>query len=126
MTGAPLLDYISAHEARYPQVPGSKERGGASEAAAEFVKSRVQRAHESILELLSRGDLAPFEIVAALGADNPTFWLPRVSELVKKNLIHKTSERRFPEGCECFATCRRLGPKPPIQNFGQAVIARAA
>ena len=120
------LDLLNwAKPARYPDAPGFKERGGASEDAARLVAPAVSDAHARILAYLIGRSLTAPEVTEAFGGDQQ-FWWPRISELVKLNLIHRTGERRTFNGSKATYGVLSLGPKPTEQDAPKAIITGAS
>jgi hypothetical protein len=89
--GAPdLFDWNK----RYPHQPGSKERGGTSEAAARGISPAAPYLRGRVLACLrDRGPATPDECAARLDLDILSV-RPRLSELARLGLIVKTGERR--------------------------------
>src|SRR3954469_23582098 len=91
---ADLFGYQPATaEPTYPVAPGSKERGGASEAAAKIIAPQVKGLRRKVLDVIAEG--------RELTADKIAFQLqrtsfsirPRVSELLALGLIEKAPDR---------------------------------
>lgn len=72
----------------YPFSPGAK-RAGTSQAAAEAMKTRAPTLRDKVLALLQKDALTADETAARLG-ENILSVRPRLSELVKMNLIYDT------------------------------------
>ncbi len=80
----------------YPEAPGSKEKGAASEAAAKAIAETANRLRAFVLtEFVHAGDvgMTADECAAVLGRDVLSI-RPRCSELVKAGKIIKTPTRR--------------------------------
>jgi predicted HTH transcriptional regulator len=88
-------DVITTSEsAGYPYMPGSKERGGTSEAAAQAIAPAASYLRGRVLACLSeRGPATADECAARLDLDILSI-RPRFSELAHLGLIVKTGERR--------------------------------
>lgn len=82
-----LLDW----QPRYPATPGFK-RAGTSEDAAKAMDSRAPTLREKVLALLQKDALTADECAAAL-EETVLAVRPRLSELVKLNLIYDTGLR---------------------------------
>ena len=82
---------------RYPDAPGSKERGGTSEEAAAVVALNVNERRETVLSVIRRRPSTPSEIAAVLQWD-VTSVRPRCSELWAMRLVRKTIRRRNAKG----------------------------
>lgn len=72
----------------YPYVPGAKT-GGTSRHAAEAMKPRAPTLRDKVLELLKHDALSADECATALN-ETVLSVRPRLSELVKLNLIYDT------------------------------------
>lgn len=79
-------------DAPYPVSPGFK-RAGTSQAAAEAVKPRAKSLRDQVLALLKIQPLTADQCADWLGVDRLAI-RPRLSELVKMNLIEDTGETR--------------------------------
>ena len=77
----------------YPHAPGYKEKGGTSQEAASRFVGRAQALRARVLALLKDRRLTADEC-AELLRESPFAIRPRVSELGRDGLIHKTGERR--------------------------------
>jgi hypothetical protein len=79
---------------RYPQRPGHKELGGASEAAAKAIAPAAHQLQSRVLGCIrEHGPRTADEIASLLGEDRLSI-RPRVSELRRKGLIKPTATRR--------------------------------
>jgi hypothetical protein len=88
--GPDLFDWTE----RYPHRPGSKERGGTSEAAAQGIAPAAPHLRGRVLACLrDRGPATPDECASRLDLDILSV-RPRFSELARCGLIQKTGERR--------------------------------
>lgn len=79
-------------DAPYPSAPGYK-RPGTSQAAAEAVKPVAKPLRDQVLTLLKIQPLTADQCADWLGVDRLAI-RPRLSELVKMNLIEDTGETR--------------------------------
>jgi hypothetical protein len=80
---------------RYPEVPGSKEKGGTSEQAAREMESVAGRLRKGVLRTLGTlGSATPDEIAEAMG-ESVLSIRPRCSELVRMGSVRKMAQRRL-------------------------------
>jgi hypothetical protein len=77
----------------YPNTPGSKG-GGASKDAADAMQSRAETLRSDISVLMQKGYRLTADEIAARMNETVLAIRPRVSELVKQNILVKTGERR--------------------------------
>jgi hypothetical protein len=77
----------------YPQTPGSKG-GGASKDAAKRMSGRVAMLRDNVTNLMLKGYWLTADEIATLLRENVLAIRPRVSELVKANVLVKTADRR--------------------------------
>ena len=84
----PLLTGLS-----YPSVPGFKEKGGTSEAAARAIAGRCKFLRRRCLEALRKKDMTADELADALG-ETLVSVKPRVSELVARHKVFRSRDRR--------------------------------
>lgn len=77
----------------YPAEPGSKEKGGTSEAAAAGVASKTGVLRDKVLQRIREAPSTADEVAAHLG-ESVLNVRPRVSELQRMARIVKTGERR--------------------------------
>ena len=78
--------FLDLMDDRYPDVPGFKERGGASEEAARLVEGRAATDRAKVLEVLESapGGLTVLQIGDRLGYTRQQV-APRLTELATKN-----------------------------------------
>jgi predicted Rossmann fold nucleotide-binding protein DprA/Smf involved in DNA uptake len=87
-------DVITPPEsAGYPYMPGSKERGGTSEAAAQAIAPAASYLRGRVLASLREHPATADECASRLDLDILSV-RPRLSELSRLGLIVKTGERR--------------------------------
>lgn len=89
------LDLIEAIEA-YPRSPGFKERGGASQDAAEAIKPKAAALRDKALYLLS---LHPDGLTVGDFEDRNfkrSAMAPRLSQLLEEGKIEKAGRRKHP------------------------------
>lgn len=86
----------------YPDTPGSKREGPASEAARSLDRPQIRQVHRQILALLEHHAMTADEAAASLGL-KVLYCRPRFSELVKLGLIEATGERRSNAGSRLSA-----------------------
>ncbi len=77
----------------YPEGPGSKEVGGASEDAAVKISDKVKHLQGLCVGVLTKGDHTADEVADILHMDILTI-RPRLSELRKRRLVESTGIRR--------------------------------
>jgi hypothetical protein len=81
-------------QARYPQMPGHKEIGGASQAAADQIAPSAKTLRNRALACLRQyGQLTADECAGRMGEDILAI-RPRFTELYRKGAISKTKLRR--------------------------------
>jgi hypothetical protein len=78
---------------RYPNKPGSKG-GGASKDAAEKITSRAEVLRTNIAVMMQKGYRLTADEIAARMKESVLAIRPRISELVKQNILVKTGDRR--------------------------------
>lgn len=84
---------LFAYADAYPTAPGHKEIGGASQRAADDIKPRASVLRDRCLAALSRRPMTADEIAEVLG-ESVLAIRPRISELFRLGLAHKTPARR--------------------------------
>lgn len=131
MNGAPLLDYIAAHEARYPHKPGSKGHHGTSERAADEVKGRVALLRDQCIECLREHGPKTADEIASLLHESPLSIRPRCSELLRLGKIVATGLRRRNTVSSKLASVWALNPGPlqreaPANDQAQIITGKAA
>tara|TARA_B110000858_G_scaffold195316_1_gene251463 strand:- start:312 stop:623 length:312 start_codon:yes stop_codon:yes gene_type:complete len=79
----------------YPNLAGSKERGGTSEQAANQINHKAGTIRSRVMDLiLSKGSITPEQAAEELGYSILAV-RPRFSELKIKGKIHKTSSTKL-------------------------------
>ena len=96
------LDLIDAVEASYPDAPGYKERGGASEDAAKKVKGKAAKIRAQVYALFAHNPSLTFKEIERMTTLHRDSIKPRLTELFKAGkLIKIKGERR--DGCTPYA-----------------------
>jgi predicted ArsR family transcriptional regulator len=104
------MDLFSTHDP-YPVGPGSKERGGTSEEAAERIASRAETVRLQVLALLRAGGKLTADEIAKKLKLSVLSVRPRVSELAARGLIERTGGRRQNQSGMNAAVWRAKAPQ---------------
>ncbi len=96
------LDLIDAVQATYPDAPGFKERGGASEEAAKAVAPSAKVMREKVYALFDKHSSLTFKEIEKMTGWHRDSIKPRLSDLFRLGkLIKVQGERR--NGCTPYA-----------------------
>jgi len=77
----------------YPSSPGAKERGGASQDAADKIVGRLSRLRRISYSALQGSDMTADEIAMSVGEDILSI-RPRISEFRARGAVRATGHRR--------------------------------
>lgn len=112
-----MTDDQQGREEVYPNHPGFKERGGASEAAANKVAPTLRHNQAATLNALKAiGEPMTADELAAYMERSPFSVRPRVAELNRLGAIKKTGERRknaSGHDAACWIPAPELAPTEP-------------